>query len=131
MQQPVVPASAQDVPAPNISQTPSEAKIKKLEPKYERTVYNASYPEVVLKNFLAGFSRAFGALFVYIIFLVIVGSIAARYIMPQFAPLLKAFETIGNIQGSIPIKDPQVDPAQIQAVFDQIQGQWTANRRTS
>ena len=48
-----------------------------------RTIYDASWRELILKNLVAGMSRAVGGLILNIVLLIVVGSFVFRLIWPQ------------------------------------------------
>ena len=80
-----------------------------------KTIYNASPGEIFWKNFLAGFSRGLGGIFVYLIFLFIIIVLFINFVLPKLTPLitnytnlLKSLDSISNIKtksGSIIPKD--------------------------
>lgn len=70
-----------------------------------KTIYEASAGEIFWKNFLAGFGRGLGGVFVYIIFLVIVWVVVLNFVLPKVMPsitnlmgLSKSLETISNVK---------------------------------
>ncbi len=89
-----------------------------------KTIYEASLGEIFWKNFLAGFGRGLGGLFVYIIFLLIIGAIVYTFVLPKFMPLingytnlLKSFGSISNTKsGSVNIIPENLD---LQKLFGQ------------
>ncbi len=77
------------------------------EKEENRTIYNAGPGEIFFKNFLAGLGRGLGSLFVYLIFLVILGVIAINFVLPKVLPLitgytdlLKSLEGVSNLKSS-------------------------------
>jgi len=68
-----------------------------------KTIYDAGAGEIFWKNFLAGFSRGLGGVFIYIIFLLIISAVFYNFVLPKFMPLitgyidiLKSFSSISN-----------------------------------
>ena len=73
-----------------------------------RTLYDASAGEIFWRNFLSGFARGFGMILVYVIFIVVVSLLVARFILPtvqpfisQYSDLMKSFSTMQQSTGSI------------------------------
>jgi len=71
-----------------------------------KTIYEAGAGEIFWRNFLAGFSRGLGMLFVYLVLIFVVGLVFVQYINPFISPLYnnlssltKSLETIQGIQG--------------------------------
>lgn len=56
-----------------------------------KTIYQASAGEIFFKNFLAGFGRAVGSLFIYIVFLIILFSLFTKYALPQIQPFITEY----------------------------------------
>lgn len=89
-----------------------------------RTIYDAGAGEIFWKNFLAGFGRGLGGVFVYIIFLLIIGALVYTFVLPKFMPLiigytnlLKSFGSISNTKpGSVNIIPKNLD---LQKIFGQ------------
>lgn len=67
----------------------------------QKSLFAASAGEIFWRNFLAGASRAFGAIVVYLIFLVLMGIFMSQVVLPQILPLLgplnAAFCTINSL----------------------------------
>lgn len=70
-----------------------------------KTIYEAGAGEIFFKNFLAGFGRGLGGVFVYIIFLFIISLVIYNFVLPKFMPLitgymnlLKSLESVSNIK---------------------------------
>jgi len=68
-----------------------------------KTIYEAGALEIFWKNFLAGFGRGLGGVFVYIIFLIIISLVIYNFVLPKFMPLItgymslfKSFNSISN-----------------------------------
>lgn len=68
-----------------------------------KTIYNASYGEIFLKNFLAGFGRAIGGIFIYMVFIGIAFYSFMAYAYPQIKPLFdeyrQAVQGINQLNG--------------------------------
>ena len=105
-----------------------QAQIK----KDGKTIYDAGYGSIIAKNFLAGFSRALGALVVYLILTGLVYYLVISIVLPQLkqylpnlapllGPSLPGFtQTDGSPDNSIPFSlTPQqlelLEPLQKQA----------------
>lgn len=70
-----------------------------------KTIYEARPVEIFWKNFLAGFSRGLGGIFVYIIFLIIIGWVMVNFALPKIMPaitnlmnLSKSLESVSRIK---------------------------------
>jgi len=68
-----------------------------------KTIYEAGAGEIFWKNFLAGFGRSLGGVFVYVIFLLIISWVIYNFVLPKFMPLItgymnifKSFNSISN-----------------------------------
>ena len=57
-----------------------------------KTIYQASAKEVFFKNFLAGFGRALGGVFIYLIFIFISLYTFFTYAYPQIKPFLDEYQ---------------------------------------
>ena len=105
-----------------------QAQIK----KDGKTIYDAGYGSIIAKNFLAGFSRALGALVIYIILSGLIYYLVISIVLPQLrqylpnlklllSPSLPGFpQTDGSPDNSIPVNlTPQqlemLEPLQKQA----------------
>lgn len=64
-------------------------------------IYNVSWGKLIGRNFVAGISRALGGLFFNLIFLVVLGSLFARYLWPEIQtfvrPIFNAAQTINQL----------------------------------
>ncbi len=76
-----------------------------MDDKEQQGIYSAGASEIFWKNFLAGFSRGLGGLFVYLLFLIVLGVIFINFTLPKLMPmitsysnLLKTFESVSNPQ---------------------------------
>lgn len=76
----------------------------------EKSLYDATYSEIFFKNFLIGFARGLGGLFVQIVLLVVVYLGVVYFIVPKFQPIINFFERFG----------PQQTPTQQPSIFDQL-----------
>lgn len=70
-----------------------------------KTLYDAGPLEIFWKNFLAGFGRGLGGIFVYLIFLFIIAGVFYNFVLPKFMPaitgymnLFKSLESISNVK---------------------------------
>ena len=73
-----------------------------------KTIYEAGAGEIFWKNFLAGFARGLGGVFVYLVFLLILSGVIYKFVWPQLMPmittysnLIKSFESISNTKSGI------------------------------
>ena len=57
-----------------------------------KTIYQASAKEVFFKNFLAGFGRALGSIFIYLVFMIISISVFLTYAYPQIKPFIDEYQ---------------------------------------
>lgn len=71
-----------------------------------KTVYDVGAGEIFWKNFLAGFAKSLGGIFVYIIFLLVFGWIFYSFALPKITPFLNSylnlFNSLGGTSGSKP-----------------------------
>ena len=58
-----------------------------------RTIYDAKWIEIFGRQFLAGFARGLGGMFVYLTFIVILFFVASRFLLPRIQPLIDTLET--------------------------------------
>jgi hypothetical protein len=66
-----------------------------------RTLYDAGAGEIFWKNFLAGASRALGALFLYVILTFVFGFLIAQLVWPKLAPLVTQLTSaVGALQNT-------------------------------
>jgi len=83
--------------------TVNQSVVKEERMGETKTVYNASGGEVFWKNFLAGFGRALGSVFVYLLFLGLIVYLFTNYLFPQIKPWLdqyaKAIEVLTQQKG--------------------------------
>lgn len=66
-----------------------------------KTIYEAGPGEIFWKNFLAGFSRGLGGVFVYIFFLLIIGGIVYTFVLPKIMPTITGYMNILKSVGSV------------------------------
>lgn len=53
-----------------------------------KTIYEAGAGEIFWKNFLAGFGRGLGGIFVYIFSLIIISLVFYKIVLPKFMPMI-------------------------------------------
>src|SRR3989337_984745 len=56
--------------------------------KDKKTLYDTSYRSIFARNFLAGFSHALGAIFLYLIVVAIFYYVVATFLMPRLRTLI-------------------------------------------
>jgi len=83
---------------PGYQHRPGVEQMTQAETKATKTLYDTSYGNVILKNFLAGAMRAFGAVFIYAIFIFLMAQIFSQYVLPEIRPLLNSFEKLSELQ---------------------------------
>lgn len=66
-----------------------------------KTIYEAGIGEIFWKNFVAGFSRGLGGVFVYVFFFVIIGLLFYNFVLPKLMPSITAYMDIFKSLGSI------------------------------
>lgn len=89
----------------------------------QKSLYQATHAEIFTKNFLAGFARALGGVFVQILFFATLYFIFMRFLSPIVTPLfatleksVNALESIQNqqnqLKGIFPFgsNTPEIDP---------------------
>ena len=74
-----------------------------------KTIYDTKASEIFWKNFLAGFSRSLGGIFVYIIFLLIFSGVFVNFVLPKLTPLINNYLNIFNSLGPISNPKPGTD----------------------
>lgn len=62
-----------------------------------KTLYEASTWEIIWRNFLAGMSRGFGNLILFIIFFLILGNLFATYVWPYMQPVVENFYSANHL----------------------------------
>jgi len=71
----------------------------------ERTIYDVSWGELVGRNFVAGMSRALGGLLFNVVLIVILGTLAVRYVWPQLQPVVEnlrqSYQTLYDLEESL------------------------------
>ncbi len=60
--------------------------------KPNKTIYDVSGFEVFGRNFLAGFGRALGGIFIYLIFIVLSIYSFQKYLYPQIKPFIDEYQ---------------------------------------
>lgn len=74
-----------------------------------KTIYEAEAGEIFWKNFLAGFARGIGGVFVYIIFLLIISVVFTNFILPKLMPTVTGYMDLFKSIGSISNTKSQLD----------------------
>jgi hypothetical protein len=91
-----------------------------------RTLYDASAGEIFWRNFLSGFARGLGMILVYVIFIVLVSLLAARFIVPVVQPFINQYSNLmksfSSIQQVIPSQSSQNQTNQFNQLY-QLQNQ--------
>jgi hypothetical protein len=59
-----------------------------------KTLYDASAGEIFWKNFLAGFGRGLGGVFIWLILLFITGVLFINLVLPKLMPSITNFENL-------------------------------------
>ena len=79
-----------------------------------KTIYDTGAGEIFWKNFLAGFSRGLGQIFVYLLILFIIGILFAYIVLPKIMPsvtfytnILKSLSSLSNIKTDSGITIPK------------------------
>jgi len=65
-----------------------------------KTIYDAGAGEIIWKNFLAGFGRGLGGIFVYLIFLFIISGVFLNIVLPKLMPQITGYMNLFNSLGS-------------------------------
>lgn len=100
--------------APNtVYQTPTDTGYKNLDPTQDKSLYNSGWLTVFTRNFVAGASRALGAMFVYFIFLGVMMFVVTTFIYPSIEPLISAFVDLSKMQQQLPSNSLQMDPQEL------------------
>lgn len=81
-----------------------------------KTLYDSSYGEILGKNFVAGFSKALGGLFVTIALYVFLGLLFMNVVLPELKPFItsmtnfsKALQTVPRIKQGSEITIPNLN----------------------
>ncbi|NCN06932.1 MAG: hypothetical protein GW946_03780 [Candidatus Pacebacteria bacterium] len=79
-------------------------------PGTNKTIYEASFGEIFVRNFVAGMARTLGGLVVYAIALFVVGNVLYQYAWPILQPQLQLFEKLTtDLQGVTQLTQPKAD----------------------
>lgn len=102
----------------------SEAKPDRIQ--NIKTIYQASGWEIFWRNFLAGVSRAFGTIIIFMAFFLVAFIFFINFAYPHLEPLVSEYRTMmksfnsltgsGNPLGS-PQQQPIIDPNQIEQII--------------
>jgi hypothetical protein len=89
------------------AQAPLAQAVAKSEAKEDRlgdikTLYNVSGWSIVWRNFLAGFSRAIGGIFIYLIFAALSFYIFMQTVWPQLEPFVTGYTNLMNTVSGTP-----------------------------
>jgi hypothetical protein len=57
-----------------------------------KSIYDASAGEIFIKNFLAGFGRAFGGLFLYVILIAVTINAFVTQVWPKMLPFVEEYQ---------------------------------------
>ena len=80
------------------------------------SLYQASYGEVFLKNFLAGIAKGLGGLFVWLVFMLV----AYKLLWPQISGQMeKLTNLVDNLQSNPIIQQNNNLPKNLNQLFDQ------------
>lgn len=82
-----------------------------------KSIYEASPGEIFWKNFLAGFGRGLGGIFVYLLFLLILYFLFYYFLLPKIMPLVNEFLTIFKTLGNLTNTKPDSGSALPQNLF--------------
>src|SRR3989338_9062663 len=89
------------------------------------TIYQVSGWQIFWRNFLAGFSRAFGSLILYFVVFFVIAGLANYYLMPYLKPLVgtlsQTFETINQLspQRGQDLVNPIMEKPALQNILNQ------------
>lgn len=67
-----------------------------------KTMYDSSYGEILGKNFVAGFGKALGGLFVTIALYVFLGLLFMNVVLPQLEPFITSMTNLSKSLQSLP-----------------------------
>jgi hypothetical protein len=98
---------------------PKIPRIEVKENPKQRTIYDASISEIFWKNFLVGFGKTLGSLFLYMVFIVVSYYLFSIYVLPKFMPMInKMFSMVDTIEKLQKIQTPQINiPSNLNSVF--------------
>jgi len=66
-------------------------------PGTHKTIYEASFGEIFVRNFVAGMARTLGGLFLYTVVLVLLGNLFVQNIWPVIQPQLEALRESAQV----------------------------------
>lgn len=84
------------------------------------TIYDVSIFEVIWRNFIAGMSRAAGGIFLYLIFMFVIGSLFANLVWPQLSPMFEGYLKMVDSLGQISQTQQNISKSPL--LFDQAPG---------
>lgn len=90
--------------------------------KEKKTIYDVSYGSIFARNFLAGFSRTIGGLFVYILLGGFIYYLALTYVLPGIKSAIPDFSKILGPPGEKQqIPTNLISPEQLEGALDYMQ----------
>jgi len=99
-----------------------------------RTLYDASAGEIFWRNFLSGFARGFGMILVYVIFIVVVSLLVARFILPTVQPFINQYsdlmKSVSAMQQSTGAINEQLNSIKLPGTIQPAQSQPTQGQST-
>lgn len=99
---------------------PNPQVIATQQTKSERTLYNSNVFSVMLRNFVAGFFRAFGTVLVYFVFLVVLFRLFQSYVLPELRPMFSTMERLVELQEKQQaMPSSAIDTSQINQLLEQ------------
>jgi hypothetical protein len=66
-------------------------------PGTNKTLYEASFGEIIVRNFVAGMARTLGGLFLYAVVLVFLGNLFLQNVWPVVQPQLETFQEATSV----------------------------------
>lgn len=90
-----------------------------MDEKDQKGIYNAGAGEIFWKNFLAGFSRALGGIFVYLIFLAVVGLFFINFALPKLMPMIESYTNFLNSVSNMKSAPASITPENLQNLLGQ------------
>ncbi|MFC1626761.1 hypothetical protein ACFL1P_00995 [Patescibacteria group bacterium] len=80
----------------NQQQAVSQSELKDDQAGKTKTIYEVSTSEIIWRNIIAGASRAFGGIIMYILFLSVISVFLTQFILPKVMPFINSVTKMTN-----------------------------------
>lgn len=92
-----------------------------------KTMYEVSAFELMWRNFIAGFMRAFGGILMYLIFIYIIATLFSQLLLPHLKPFLESYQnalsTFTQFSNTSPLPESgeqNINQQQLQQILQQL-----------